>query len=261
MNLHPHVKGDRSVLEDIRNGCSEDKLLSKVSERINHHKNFKIHDSLIYIKNHTGQAMLCVPSVIKNKQCLTEIVIAQAHEVLGHLGPQKTVDYIRRSYWWACIGQDIEQYCKMCPICQTTKSSTQKVPGLLHSLPIPTRLWDSIVMDFIGPFPESDGHDYLWIVLCCLTSMVHLVPICTTTTASEPTRLYIREIVCLYGLVGSIVSDQDSKFMSKFWHEIYRLLGTKLLMSTSFHPQTDGASEGAICSVAQILRALVRPDQ
>ena len=87
--------------------------------------------------------------------------------------------------------------------------------------------------------------------------MVHLVPICTTTTASELAQLYIHEIVHLHGLAGTIVLDRDSKFTSKFWHETYRLLGTKLLMSTSFHSQMDSASEQAIHSVAQILQAMV----
>ena len=145
-----------------------------------------------------------------------EIIIAQAHEVLRHFGLQKTTDHIRHHYWWPCIGQDVEQYCKMCPICQTMKSGTQKVPGLLHSLPIPTRPWESIAMDFVGPFPESNGHDYLWVVICHLTSMVHLVPICTTTTASELAQLYVREIVRLHSLTVSIVSDRDLKFTSKF---------------------------------------------
>ena len=72
-------------------------------------------------------------------------------------------------------------------------------------------------MDFVGPFPESNGHDYLWVILCCLTSMVHLVPIQTTTTASELAWLYVREVVRLHGLAETIVSDRDLKFMSKFW--------------------------------------------
>jgi hypothetical protein len=116
-------------------------------------------------------------------------------------------------------------------------------------------------MDFVGPFPESGGYDYLWVVICRLTSMIHLMPIRTTITASELAWIYIREIVCLHGLMENIISDQDSKFMSKFWHETHKLLGTKLLMSTSFHPQTDSASERTIHSIAQILRAMVRPDQ
>jgi len=112
-------------------------------------------------------------------------------------------------------------------------------------------------MDFVGPFPESGDCDYLWVVICRLTSMVHLVPIHMTTTTSELAQLYIRKIVHLHRLARTIVSDRDSKFISKFWHETHRLLGMKLLMSTSFHPQTDGASEQAIRSVAQILWAMV----
>src|SRR6266403_3288625 len=91
--------------------------------------------------------------------------------------------------------------------------------------------------------------------------MVHLVPIRTTTKASDLTWLYVHEIVRLHGLPETIVSNHDSKFMSRFWHDTHKLLGTKLLMSTSFHPQTDGASEHTICSIAQILWAMVCLDQ
>ena len=58
-----------------------------------------------------------------------------------------------------------------------------------------------------------------------------------------------------------IVSDWDSKFTSKFWCETHKLLGTKLLISTLFHPQMDSASKCTIWSVAQILRVMVQPDQ
>src|ERR1700738_2901254 len=59
----------------------------------------------------------------------------------------------------------------------------------------------------------------------------------------------------------SIVSDHDSKFMAKFWRELHRIMGTKLLMSTSFHPQMDGHSERVIRSIGQILRSTVDADQ
>ena len=116
-------------------------------------------------------------------------------------------------------------------------------------------------MDFLGPFPESKGLDYLWVVIDRLTSMAHLIPITTKTTASELAYLFLKEIVRLHVLPESIVSDRDAKFTSSFWKKLHRLLGTKLLMSTSFHPQTDGATERANRTIAQILRALVRPDQ
>lgn len=116
-------------------------------------------------------------------------------------------------------------------------------------------------MDFVGPLPLSEGFDFLWVVICRLTSMVHLIPVRTTIRATELAWLFIKEIVRLHGLPDDIVSDRDPRFISKFWKEVHRVLGTRLLMSTSFHPQTDGATERANRSVNQILRALIKPDQ
>jgi len=141
------------------------------------------------------------------------------------------------------------------------KTSNEKPAGLLHSLLIPQRPWNSIAMDFVGPFPEQGEHDYLWVVLCRMTSLVHLVPVTTTIRASQLAWLFVKEIVCLYGLPETIISDRDTKFTSQFWRETHRLLGVKLLMSTAFHPQTDGASECSIRTIVQILRSMISPDQ
>jgi hypothetical protein len=71
----------------------------------------------------------------------------------------------------------------------------------------------------------------------------------------------VKNIVKLHGLPSSIVSDRDSKFTSKWWTELHRIMGAKLLMSTAFHPQTDGATERMNRSVAQIFRTMISPDQ
>jgi hypothetical protein len=116
-------------------------------------------------------------------------------------------------------------------------------------------------MDFIGPFPESRGYNYLWVIICRMTSMVHLIPIHMRMKASELSWIYRCEIICLHGLLSSIVSDRDSRFMSKWWKELHRILGTKLLMSTSYHPQMDRQTEHMNRSVGQIFRTVVRHDQ
>ena len=116
-------------------------------------------------------------------------------------------------------------------------------------------------MDFLGPFPEVEGYNYLWVIVCRFTGMVRLIPIRTDTTAKELSWIYLQEVVKLYGLPASIVSDRDSKFTSVWWKELHRVLGAKLLMSTSFHPQTDGHTERMNRSIGQILRAIISPDQ
>ena len=56
--------------------------------------------------------------------------------------------------------------------------------------------------------------------------------------------IFLKEVVRLHGFPKSIVLDCDTKFMSTFWHELHRLMGTKLLMFTAFHPQMDGVTVG-----------------
>jgi hypothetical protein len=116
-------------------------------------------------------------------------------------------------------------------------------------------------MDFVGPFPLSNNLDYIWVVLCRLTSLVHLIPLTTTTTAAQLALLFMANVVHLHGLLETIVSDRDPKFTSLFWTELHRLLGIKLAKSTTFHPQTNGASERMIWKVSQVMHMLVRPNQ
>jgi hypothetical protein len=116
-------------------------------------------------------------------------------------------------------------------------------------------------LDFVGPLPKSNNYNYLLVVIDRLTLQTHLVPMTIKVTARETAWLYLKEIICFQGVPESIVSDRDSKFTSIFWKELQRLMGTKLLMSTVFHPQTDGATERANRSIGQILQTVVSNDQ
>ena len=159
------------------------------------------------------------------------------------------------------MSHDIELYSKTCGTCATSKDANSKPTGLLHSLPIPNRPWQSIGLDFMGPLPKANDYDYLLVVIDQLTSQVHLVPTTTTVTTRGIMWLILKEVVRLHGIPESIVSDRDTKFRSIFWKKLHRLMGSKLLMSTAFHQQTDGATEQANRSIAQILRTIVSNDQ
>jgi hypothetical protein len=146
-------------------------------------------DNLLYTHNWGGLEVLCVPWVRTKDHSTTSVIIDQAHTILGHFSAQKTTDYIHCWYWWPWIAQ-VEQFCTTCRICQASKSTTKRQVGLLHPLLIPNWPWQSIGMDFIGPFPMSHGYYYLWVVICRLTSMVHLIPVNTAAKASELVLIY-----------------------------------------------------------------------
>lgn len=178
--MNERIGADTLFLSHTRDGYAMDSTFAKIVGTPDHYAKFWVTDRLLYTQNRHGVTVLCIPRVKIGQKPLVETVIKLSHTLLGHLGHRKTTEYARRWYWWPTIGRDIEKFCASCGICQTTKTSNQAPPGLLHSLDVPQRPWESIAMDFMGPLPESDGFDYLWVIICHLTSMVHLVPINTT---------------------------------------------------------------------------------
>ena len=79
-----------------------------------------------------------------------------------------------------------------------------------------------------------------------------------TWGAIETAKLYFQEIFKHHGLSDRIVSDRDTRFTSKFWQELCRLLGTKMAMSTSFHPQTNAANERSHKVIEEMLRCITQ---
>ena len=258
--LKVHLEGE-DFLAVIRDAYRDDKLFSKVLLHLEEHPRYSIKNGIIYCTNVLGDSVVAIPETLSKGRRVTEIAIDQAHRIVGHKAARKTRDYVSRWFWWPTMAKDVEMFCKSCGTCQTTKTSTLKPRGLLHSLPIPEAPWQSIAMDFVGPFPECMGHDYLLVVICRLTSLVHLIPTNTSARATDIAWLFLRDIVRLHGLPETIVSDRDPKFVSKFWRELHRLMGVKLLMSTAYHPQTDAMGERAIRGITQVLRGAVAPDQ
>ena len=113
-------------------------------------------------------------------------------------------------------------------------------------------------MNFVTAHPRTlHKHNAIWIIVNHLTKSAHFLLIKVTDTADTLSMIYIREIVRLYSILVSIVLDHDSKFVSHFWQSLQKAWGTQLLLSTAFHPQTDGQSERTIQILEDMLRASV----
>jgi len=96
-------------------------------------------------------------------------------------------------------------------------------------------------MDFVTSLPNTPrGHDVVWVIVDRLTKSAHFIPINISFPVSQLVEIYIREIVKLHGVPSSIVSDRDPRFTSRFWKSLQEALGSKLKLSSAYHPQTDG---------------------
>nr|GEU29993.1 reverse transcriptase domain-containing protein [Tanacetum cinerariifolium] len=120
------------------------------------------------------------------------------------------------------------------------------------------RTLGNITMDFVTKIPRTQsGNDTIWVVVDRLTKSAHFLPIRETDPMEKLARLYLKEVVTRHGIPVLIICDRDPRFTLNFWRAFQKAMGTRLDMSTAYHPQTDGQSERTIQTLEDMLRACV----
>nr|GEW05347.1 putative reverse transcriptase domain-containing protein [Tanacetum cinerariifolium] len=113
-------------------------------------------------------------------------------------------------------------------------------------------------MDLVTKFPKSSsGYDAIWVIVDRLTKSAHFLPIREDYKMEKLASTYINEIVARHGVSVLIISDCDGRFTLHFWQALQKALGTRLNMSTTYHPETDDQSERTIQTLEDMLRAYV----
>lgn len=174
----------------------------------------------------------------------------------GHSGVAKMLHRLRQNFDWPSVRADVRHFVAQCSVCQQTKYETKRPAGLLHPLPIPAAVWEEDVsIDFITGLPCSHGFTVILVVVDRFSKGVYFGALPTHYTAYKVVVLFLDCVCKLHGFPRSIVSDRDPVFVSHFWRELFKLSGTKLRMSTAYHPQTDGQTEVVNRTLEQYLRA------
>nr|GFA48325.1 putative reverse transcriptase domain-containing protein [Tanacetum cinerariifolium] len=147
-----------------------------------------------------------------------------------HPGSDKMYQDMKKLYWWPNMKADIATYVSKCLTCSKVKAEHQRPPGLLVQPKIPEWKLDNITMDFVMKLPKSSqGYNTIWVIIDRLTKSAIFTPIRETDPMDKLARIYLKE----------------------------NALGTRLDMSTAYHPKTDGQSERTIQTLEDMLRACV----
>ena len=177
----------------------------------------------------------------------------------GHFGYDRTLELIRRKYWWTHLPKDTKRYVETCDICQRVNIKRHRPYGEMVALPQPSGPWKEITMDFITGLPPSklrDGRicDMILVIVDRYTKMALYTPCTKDLDASGLADILVDRVLTHFGTPAGIVSDRGSIFTSEFWSEFCYRIRVKRRLSTAFHPQTDGQTERQNQTLEQYLR-------
>ncbi|WVZ49829.1 hypothetical protein U9M48_001155 [Paspalum notatum var. saurae] len=184
-------------------------------------------------------------------------ILDEAHTSMFtlHPGSNKMYQDLKQKFWWTRMKREIAKYVSECDVCQRVKADHLKPAGMLQPLAVPAWKWEDIHMDFIVGLPRTQkGYDSIWVIIDRFTKSAHFIPVKTTYRAKQYAELYISRIVSLHGVPLTITSNRGSLFLSRFWEQLQTALGTNLIHSSAYHPQTSGQVE----RVNQILEDMLR---
>ncbi|GKC97445.1 putative reverse transcriptase domain-containing protein [Tanacetum coccineum] len=150
---------------------------------------------------------------------LRDLIMHELHKLKYsiHHGFDKMYQDLKKLYWWPNMKADIATYVSKCLPCAKVKAKHQNPSGLLQQPEIPEWKWEKITMDFVtGLLRTPSGYDSIWVIVDWLTKSAHFLPIKKTDSMEKITQLYLKEMVCRHGVPMSIISDQHSRFASRY---------------------------------------------
>jgi len=238
------LKKKLATLEEFNTLCQQ------ISMSPDSYQDYKTVNSLIL---HKGR--IWVP-----KSCsFIPLLLAEFHAspLGGHMGVAKTLSRLSANFIWLGMRKDVQRFISECSTCLQTKYIAQKTPSLLQPISPPSAPWEDLALDFITGLPSSSGFSVILVVVDRFIKGAHFGTLPAHFTASKVVQLFLNTVCKLHGFPKSLISDRDPIFISHFWQQLFRLNGTKLQMSTTYHPQSDDQTEVLNRILEQYLRAFV----
>ena len=265
----PEEKLDLPDLEDLRIAQMSDPLLSRVIQRIKGFPEPSIDVSEVIAYGGTfsvspkNDLLVFSDTGISNRIVvppkLRFQIFEHFHNMVAHLAARKTYGLMKKQFFWRGMKVDVENFVRQCESCQLNKKPQNKKAGKLQLFPA-TFPFEVLGMDILGPFTVTDsGNKYVLVVVDRFTRWVEIfaMPDMTAQTVAD---IFMNQIICRYSVPRALLTDRGSNFLSKMFSRLCERLGTNRLVTSAYHPQTNGQTEKLNRFIAAALRAYTDPN-
>jgi len=188
-------------------------------------------------------------------------ILEEAHDssIGGHFGINKTLEKIRKRFYWATCKQDVENWCRSCKVCVSKQgpSGKGKSPLQIYNVGLP---FQRVQIDVLGPLSKTDsGNRFVLVIVDCF-KWVEAFPV-KNTRAKTIAEVFVKEIISRHGVPSEIHTDQGRNFESKLFLELAELLGMKKTRTIALHPQSDGQVERQHQTIINYLAKFIAENQ
>ena len=181
-------------------------------------------------------------------------VIKVAHLLLRHGGLVKTMEQIKKDYYWESISLDVTEYINSCLICQ---SEVRFKPSTTYELVKPKFAWHTVSMDLVGPLPPSTiGVKYIIVAIDHLTKWVEARSV-KDLGARTVARFVQEQIIHRHDCPQFLLTDNATNFTGRVLPKLNYLMGIRGVLTTPYHPESNGTVERVNATLEMILRKLV----
>jgi hypothetical protein len=182
-------------------------------------------ESVLYKKEPNGQSRMVIP----NSLVLT--VLESYHDLpfTAHQGIQRTVEFIRKKYWWETLVSDVKTYVRKCEACAKRKTGRKIIAPLGDQLDAREFL-DVVSLDVVGPLPiTGKGNRYLLTFIDHFTRFCDAIPIARQDTETIA-REFVMRIIIQFGVPKKLLTDRGANFTSALIQEMCKLLKIQKLL-------------------------------
>jgi hypothetical protein len=231
------VAMDEQTLQDWVSGYESDRLfkrhwkskLADLTEALWYagHCFYKDSRKLLFFRDADFVPKLCVSYTQR------AALLISVHKEAGtttHAGAHKLYAFLQDRFYWPTMKKDVERFCKTCDVCQKIKPLNFGKFGYLQPNPIPASPYESVLLDLIGPLPESDGSTAILVIVDWLSKHAQFISTVLTLNTKGFAHLFVKHVSCRHGLPESIFADRDGRWFSGFWRLVSKQMQVRMAL-------------------------------